>query len=923
MLKKIASNLKRIFTLPVWFFIAIILAVLFVSFAGPRQPDQSGGRIIPVNSVKSITSALGPGDAQAGRCGYCGWYSLCNNNTYWCCTQWISTGCGGPAPTPTPPPDQPPTISGNVTCAQMGQNGWCVNSDQLILTASDPQGYSTSISGDINGAPFTCGSSCTQSLPKGTGTANYTVTAATSNLTASGSSTWSYDPDPPIPGVNISGTNGTNGWYISAVNATAGGSDAISGLASALLSVDGGSASPSAILAVDGVHTLNETATDKAGNSASTSASVKVDMTAPQISAIGVTGTPGSNGWYISPLQLSATASDATSGLASLKIDVDGTWSAFAGSKTLGDGSHTVQFQATDNAGNVTTTAAQQYKVDTTAPVITAVVAGTSGSNGWYTSSVQVNASATVSISGVSALNVSVDGGAWNVYATPISLSDGQHIVKFQAADNAGNSASTTLSVKVDTTAPTITPLISGTNGTNPSTLPLVAGQSGWFTSAVQLSANATDNGSGISSTQVSVDSGAWQSIPATISTEGQHTAAFRTYDNAGNTASSSASFKIDTIPPAITQTLAGTQGSNGWYISTVTASATASDAGSGIASFQYRVDGGAWQAGNTVTLDNGMRTVDFQVSDQAGNIQTASESAKVDTTPPQINFSSALSGVTLSGDVALSGLALDPVSGLSSVEVSTNNGSTWQQAATFMGGEWRLTWPTGSLSNGAYNILLRASDNAGNKSSASTGLIIDNQAPKIGLSGWTFPAGGYVEVSPSGWPIASVKVSVSDPAGLWSDKIFSSNQSGPLMWSGKLILFPGAYPLKAEVCDIYGLCSKAESAVLVNVSPTSTPTAIPTPTATQKPAPLTFQRPPTLVPTKLVPTPKPVATQVPQLPRPTPTPPAEIPFAPVAVGALTLLSAALLILDPRPRAWRNLTMTASRGIKKQEEDKQ
>ncbi|MBI3340778.1 MAG: Ig-like domain repeat protein [Chloroflexi bacterium] len=805
--------------------------------------------------------------------------------------------------------DQPPTISGSAACNQWGQNGWCRDNARLVLAASDPQGYGLTITGSAGSASISCGGSCTVSLPPGAGTANYTVTAAASGMTASGSTAWSYDPGPPIPSLSLSGTSGANGWYTSAVGATAGGSDAISGLAGATLSVDGGAASPSATVATDGVHTVSETAADKAGNSASASASVKVDTNMPQVNAGGATGTPGLNGWYISPVQLSATASDATSGLASFNINIDGTWQPFASPVALGEGQHAVQFQAADNAGNVSATAAYQYKVDTTLPVITSSAAGTSGSNDWYTSSVQAGATAADLVSGINALNIAVDGGAWIAYTAPVSLPDGQHSIKFQAADNAGNSASTALSIKVDTTAPTVTPAISGTSGTN-----------GWYASSVQLSADAADNGSGVSSTQVSVDGGAWQTVPVTVSAEGQHSAAFRAYDNAGNTSSSSASFKIDLTPPAAVLALSGTPGNNGWYVSTVAASVTASDAGSGIAGFQYRVDGGAWQGGDTVTLDNGIHAIDFQASDQAGNVQLASETVRVDTAPPQIDFSSALSGAALSGDVALSGQAIDEVSGLISADVSTDNGLAWQQAV-FKGSGWRSTWPTGSLPNGAYTVLLRASDNAGNRGSTSTGLIVDNQAPIVGLSGWSFPGAGYVEAVPNVWPIASVKVSVRDFAGLWDDQIYSSAGSGPLAWSGRFFLLPGAYPLRAEVCDIYGLCAKAESSILVSISPTATPTA--TPAATQKPAQFTFQRPPTLVPTKAVPAPQPQIVQAPPpAPISVPAPPAETPFAPIAVGFLTLLSSALLILDPRPRAWRNFTLTARQGIKKQEDNK-
>ncbi|NOY98658.1 MAG: hypothetical protein GXP40_05575 [Chloroflexi bacterium] len=55
--------------------------------------------------------------------------------------------------TPTP---APPTISGTLACSQWGTGGWCVGSETLDLTASDPQGQDLMISGDVDGAPFAC-----------------------------------------------------------------------------------------------------------------------------------------------------------------------------------------------------------------------------------------------------------------------------------------------------------------------------------------------------------------------------------------------------------------------------------------------------------------------------------------------------------------------------------------------------------------------------------------------------------------------------------------------------------------------------------------------------------------------------------------------------------------------------------------------
>ncbi len=440
--RKIPSQPKRFeHFLPHWFFLGIVFLVLIVSFAGPEwlPPSRVPDRL--------VTYPFGPGVAQANDCpppNPCG---------YWDGYRW-HCACGGGG-------DKPPSINGNVSCGKAGQNGWCVSNAQLSLTASDPQGYAVTISGDLNGTPFTCGSSCTLSLPKGTGTANYTVTASTSNLTASGNTTWKYDPDPPVPNLNVSGTSGSNSWYISPVSIAAAGTDAISGIAGASISVDGGVEQSSATLD-DGIHQIVASAIDNAGNTTSTTFTIKVDSTTPQID-VSAAGAPGSNGWYVSNVQVSANASDPStgsgqaSGVASLEETVDGgAWTAYTSPITLSDGIHSVQFRAADNAGNVTTTAAQTYSVDTTAPVITPAVTGTNGNNSWYKSNAKVSASATDAASGLDTFEVTVDGGAWTAYTVPTTLSDGNHSVQFRATDKAGNASQITQSVAVDTQGPMV-----------------------------------------------------------------------------------------------------------------------------------------------------------------------------------------------------------------------------------------------------------------------------------------------------------------------------------------------------------------------------------------------------------------------------------------------------------------------------------
>ena len=101
------------------------------------------------------------------------------------CLSKDDSRCGGGGP----PPAQPPTISSTISCT-MGSSGWCVGNARLILSASDPQGYAVTISGSMGGVPISCNGSCTVNLPKGSGIAAYTVTAAVSGLTASGSTPW-------------------------------------------------------------------------------------------------------------------------------------------------------------------------------------------------------------------------------------------------------------------------------------------------------------------------------------------------------------------------------------------------------------------------------------------------------------------------------------------------------------------------------------------------------------------------------------------------------------------------------------------------------------------------------------------------------------------------------------------------------------
>lgn len=141
-----------------------------------------------------------------------------------------------------------------------------------------------------------------------------------------------------------------------------------------------------------------------------------------------------------------------------MNVDTTG-WTPYADTN-FNDGIHFIQYRATDNAGNITQTAPQEIKVDTTTPSLSLQITGIRGQNDWYVSSVSVAPNASDNGSGVATVEAAINNGAW----TPITnnqlplFTDGIHTYQVKVTDNAGNVTETpVLTVKVDATAPTIT----------------------------------------------------------------------------------------------------------------------------------------------------------------------------------------------------------------------------------------------------------------------------------------------------------------------------------------------------------------------------------------------------------------------------------------------------------------------------------
>ncbi len=360
-----------------------------------------------------------------------------------CCTDYeqeCDPECGDPDP---PPAASPPSITGIVTCNLWGSNGWCRSNARLVLTASDPQGYSLTVTGNAGGT-FSCSGSCTKDLPSGSGTATYTVIATQSGKSNSGSSGWKFDPQLPIPSLAISGTDGSNDWYISPVNVTATGSDSLSGLAGVSLSVDGGPSLSTATLD-DGAHEIVITAVDTAGNTGSITKTVSVDATKP-ILDVFINGASGLDEWFVSPVTVTAIDSDATSGIAATQYRINGgAWQEGTSTRISIDGEHIVDIRSTDYAGN-TATGSLSFKIDLTppsssftSPLPTSMVKGT----------VQIMGTSLEEISGLSKMEISFDDDTWLPMSTTsgnwssvwdtTQMPNGTYAIFIRGTDRAGN----------------------------------------------------------------------------------------------------------------------------------------------------------------------------------------------------------------------------------------------------------------------------------------------------------------------------------------------------------------------------------------------------------------------------------------------------------------------------------------------------
>lgn len=251
---------------------------------------------------------------------------------------------------------------------------------------------------------------------------------------------------------------------------------------------------------------------------------------------------------------------------------------------------------------------------DTTAPAVSAAVTGTRDPAGAYVGAATVTVTATDAGSGVAGVEYQIDDTSWQAYGAPVQVSaPGDHSVQFRATDRAGNvsqTGSVTFTV-VEANDEDTTPPVTA------ATVDLVPGRA-------TVTVTATDADSGVASVEYQLDGGAWTAytVPVVVTTAGAHMLHHRATDRAGNvSAVRMTPFTVvappaeDTTPPVTTATVASTPGR-------ATVTVTATDADSGVATIEYRLDGGAWTAYSTpvVVTTAGEHTLGYRATDDAGN---------------------------------------------------------------------------------------------------------------------------------------------------------------------------------------------------------------------------------------------------------------------------------------------------------------
>lgn len=485
-----------------------------------------------------------------------------------------------------------------------------------------------------------------------------------------------------------------------------------------------GAFSTSATL-VEGANTLHFVATDSVGNQSTLNVGVVRDTVAPVISINSPVNGQITN---LPSLPVQGSVDDPSAKLtlngAPLALDAQGrfnsTWSVPL------NGVNTLTLQAIDAAGNVATLSLSVLK-EVVAPKITI----TAPAEGLLTraASVQVEGQVDkpyvqVSVNGVAA---TLDGSGH--YIATVTPSEGSFQIQATVVDQAGNTGSATRMIQVDRTAPVIT--------ISPA-LPAMS-KASFLTVAGKVDdpkAALTING-----LPASLDVNGAFSLRIPLPVEGTNDIQLQATDAAGNVGSSQASVLRNTTPPKVTIQLPLDGFTTNQHTLTVQGQVDDPTATLVVAGKSVAVGAdGFWSA--ALEPKEGSQLIVAMATDAGGNIGHATIGGLVDWTPPQLTWmaptpdeGSALGQSTFQVKALVSEPATARLNGVAADVTQSGDIST---TGYFVQSQVRLT-------EGHAELVLEATDRAGNVSSISRHFDVGLTAPKLVIESPVLQADGSV----------------------------------------------------------------------------------------------------------------------------------------------------------------------------------
>ncbi|HEY9629647.1 MAG TPA: Ig-like domain-containing protein [Coleofasciculaceae cyanobacterium] len=535
----------------------------------------------------------------------------------------------------------------------------------------------------------------------------------------------------------------------------------------------------------EGNHTIEVKATDVAGNVSllSPALSFEIDLTAPtdiptppDLTAATDSGdsnsdnktndtTPIFTGTFAGGNHVEILIDGISAGYAI----VTGTNWSFTPGTAIGNGNHTIQARAVDEAGNPgTASSALNFAIDTavitpTLPDLTAATdtGASSTDNITYDTTPDfvgtVDADVTqveVFVDGVSQGNAVLSGSNWS-FTPGAALADGNHTITVKATDDAGNvsALSPALNFVVDTiSAPPQPDLTTATDSgqSNTDNLTRIAQPS--FTGTTETGSLIEVFINGVSQGNAVVSGTTWNFTPAVALAEGNYDIKVKATDIAGNVSafSPALNFAIDTTPPATPATIPDLLSDTG--ISTIdnlTKTTTPTFEGTveavdavqaeifvdGVSKGLVNLVAGKWNYTSSA-LTAGNHTIAAKAVDLAGNASSASAllNFTIDTTKPGVALTSSAPTLTNASPLPFTATFTEDVTGFDASDLTITNGTVSNfvvvNARTY-------TFDVTPTAQGAIAVNVaanKAQDIAGNDNTAATTInrTYDSVAPAI-----------------------------------------------------------------------------------------------------------------------------------------------------------------------------------------------